>query len=200
MHVSHLCLLVAGVCVYFANPLVAAVAAPGPTLAMHPSVTDAHNEPTCIEPGVKSASSNNDLGIFASDCVAAATNFFNAGIVSRMAWRFARNRPGQMPLPDSLPLPFWVASLECMLRLDVLSDPDAEDRLALVDLAADFGAIMNKCVRPHPSLPASGFVPVGPRKVLKLSISPTPMDILLESESILNGTGLSNLNGTRLQS
>lgn len=190
MHVSHLTLLVAGVCVYFANPLVAAVAAPGPTLAIDPSVADTHDEPTCIEPGVKSASSNNDLGTFAGDCTAAANDFFNMGVMSQIPWRFARSPSGQTPPAGGFPLPISAAPLGCMIRLDVLSDPNAADRFALIQIAADFVRIMNKCVRPHPSLPASGFVAVGPRKVLKLSVSPTPMDVLLESNSILNGTGL----------
>ena len=62
-----------------------------------------------------------------------------------------------------------------MLELDVLSDPNAEDHFALVQIAEQFTALFNKCIRPNPRGPSGGFVPVGPRQVLKLSVSPTPM-------------------------
>lgn len=190
MHVSHLTLLVAGVCVYFANPLVAAVAAPGPTLAIHPSVADTPDEPTCIEPGVKSASSNHDLGSFADDCYAAANDFFGMGPMSRIAWRFARNPAGGTPAPGSMPLPFLAGPYGCMVQLDVLDDPNAWDRFALIQIFQDYNRIIVKCIQPQQGVPASGFVAVGPKKVLKLTVSPIPMHILLESASILNGTGL----------
>ena len=81
-----------------------------------------------------------------------------------------------------------------MLELDVLDDgdPDAEDQFALVQIAPDFRRLFNKCVKPSPRALVKGFVPVGPRKVLKLSIGPTPM-----SASLVKGGSLLE-NGTRL--
>lgn len=81
-----------------------------------------------------------------------------------------------------------------MIQLDVLSDPDAEDQFALVQIAGDFRRLFTKCVRPNPRALTSGFVPVGPRKVLKLSIAPTPMSGYLEEGGlVLNGTRLLNI-------
>ncbi len=80
-----------------------------------------------------------------------------------------------------------------MIRLDVLDDPNAEDQFALVQIATDFRRLFTKCVRPNPRALAAGFVPVGPRKVLKLSIAPTPMsDFLEDGGLVLNGTSLLN--------
>ena len=62
-----------------------------------------------------------------------------------------------------------------MITLDVLDDPNAEDQLALVQIAPDFRALFAKCVRGRVHGPSAGFIPVGPRKVLKLSVGPTPM-------------------------
>lgn len=62
-----------------------------------------------------------------------------------------------------------------MITLDVLDDPDAEDQFALVEVAADFRALFTRCVRGRVHGPSAGFIPVGPRKVLKLSVGPTPM-------------------------
>ncbi len=62
-----------------------------------------------------------------------------------------------------------------MIRLDVLSDPNAEDQFALVQISEQFRSLFNKCVRPNSQGLTGGFVPVGPRQVLKLSVLPTPM-------------------------
>lgn len=79
-----------------------------------------------------------------------------------------------------------------MIRLDVLDDPDAEDQFALVQIAPDFRRLFTKCVKPNPRAPASGYVPVGPRRVIKLSIAPTPpmSEYLEEGGLVFNGTGL----------
>ena len=82
-----------------------------------------------------------------------------------------------------------------MIQLDVLDDLDAEDQFPLVQIAADFRRLFRKCVTPNPRALASGFVPVGPRKVMKLSIAPSPMigsleegDLILNAPSLLNST------------
>ena len=62
-----------------------------------------------------------------------------------------------------------------MITLDVLDDPDAEDQFALLEVAADFRVLFTRCVRGRVHGPSAGFIPVGPRKVLKLSVGPTPM-------------------------
>lgn len=61
-----------------------------------------------------------------------------------------------------------------MLKLDILEDPQAEDQFALVQIADDFRRLFTRCVRGRGNRPAAGFVPVGPRGVLKLSVGPTP--------------------------
>lgn len=78
-----------------------------------------------------------------------------------------------------------------MIRLDVLSDPAAEDQFALVEIANDFRRLYDKCVQPNPRIISVGYVPVGPRNVLKLEIKPTTMGTSLgEGGLILNGTEL----------
>lgn len=81
-----------------------------------------------------------------------------------------------------------------MIRLDVLSDPEAEDQFALVDIADDFRRLYNKCVRPNPRIISVGYVPVGPRKVINLEIKLTPAigASLGEGNLVLNGTELLN--------
>lgn len=56
-----------------------------------------------------------------------------------------------------------------MIRLDVLNDPGAEDRFALVQIAEDFRRLFTKCARLNPRAPALGFVPVG-RKSTQLDL------------------------------
>lgn len=68
-----------------------------------------------------------------------------------------------------------------MLRLDILDDPAAEDQFALIQIEAEFRALYTKCVKGRVHGVSAGYVAVGPRKVLKLSIGPTPpMDGLEE--------------------
>lgn len=82
-----------------------------------------------------------------------------------------------------------------MLRLDVLDDPDAEDQFSLDHIGEDFRRLFITCVRPDPTALAAGFVPVGPRRVLQLSIAPTPMMGYLEKGgSIFNDTSLLNIS------
>ena len=71
-------------------------------------------------------------------------------------------------------LPLAVAPTGCMLELDVLDDPAAEDQFAMVQLEADFRALFTKCVRGRVRGVSAGYIPVGPRQVMKLSIGPTP--------------------------
>ena len=81
-----------------------------------------------------------------------------------------------------------------MIRLDVLSDPDAEDQFALVEIANDFRRLYNKCVQPNPRIISPGYVAVGPRKVLKLEIKLTPTGVSLgEGGLVLNGTESPNV-------
>ena len=81
-----------------------------------------------------------------------------------------------------------------MIRLDVLSDPEAEDQFALVEIANDFRRLYYKCVQPNTRIISPGYVPVGPRKVLKLEIKLTPMGASMgEGGLVLNGTGLPNV-------
>ena len=63
----------------------------------------------------------------------------------------------------------------CALTIDVLDDPNAEDSFALVQIEAEFRALFIKCVRGRVHGVSAGYVAVGPRKVLKLSIGPTPL-------------------------
>lgn len=86
-----------------------------------------------------------------------------------------------------------------MIRLDVLDDPDAEDHFALVQIESDFRRLFVRCVRPNSTALASGFVPVGPRQVLKLSIAPTPIMSWssVKGDLVLNGTSLLNITSQR---
>ncbi|KAF6239291.1 hypothetical protein HO173_002552 [Letharia columbiana] len=200
MHVSYLALLIARMLVTcssvcFANPLFAAEAVARSVLPTDVSLNDLREpaEPTCTELSALSTSFN-DLGTFSSDCIAAANDFFNMGVISRMAWHWKRVSAEQPPQPGYNFLPYSVAPRGCMIQLDVLDDPDAEDQFALVQIADDFRRLFTKCVRPNPRALAAGFVPVGPRRVLKLSIEPTPMSGYSEGAGFaLNGTRLLNV-------
>ncbi len=82
-----------------------------------------------------------------------------------------------------------------MLRLDILDDPAAEDQFALVQIEAEFRALYTKCVKGRVHGVSAGYVAVGPRKVLKLSIGPTPMGGLDEPTDGESGsTALANRN------
>ena len=134
------------------------------------------SEPICTTPenfGTFNASSPHLLGTFPRECIDTANYFFNFPMVARIKWHWKLLRPGQPPQPGYNLLPFAAAPTGCMLTLDVLDDPDAEDQFALVELADDFRALFNGCVRGRVHGPSAGFIPVGPRKVLKLSIGPT---------------------------
>ena len=81
-----------------------------------------------------------------------------------------------------------------MIRLDVLSDPYAEDQFALVEIASDFKRLYDKCVQPNPRIISVGYVPVGPRNVLKLEIKLSPTGTSLgEGGLVLNGSELPNV-------
>ena len=204
MHISYLALLVASVAITHsnicsANPLFAAEVAPRDTQLINPSLNlinpspndeNAAAEPTCIDPDGLSTSSD-DLGTYGSDCIAAATHLFNLPLVSQINWKWKRFEEGQAPGPGYSILPLSSAPKGCRIRLDVISDPDAEDQFALKDIAGDFRRLYTKCVRPNSRRIVLGYVPVGPRKVLKLDISPTPMGASLgEGSLVLNGTVL----------
>lgn len=196
MHVFYLALCVLSISSCFAKPLFATEAVPRSLIATSPSLNDLPDvEPTCTEPGALSDSLN-DLGVFSSDCIAAADDFFDR-IVAQISFRWKRVPPGQFPGPGISVLPIDSAYRSCMIKLDVLDDPEAEDTFALVQLAGDLGRLFMKCVTPNPRALAAGFVPVGPRKVLKLSISPRPpgpmAGNLEKGGLVLNGTRLSNV-------
>ncbi|KAK4693059.1 hypothetical protein P7C71_g4263, partial [Lecanoromycetidae sp. Uapishka_2] len=206
MLITHLALLVARI--FFicssacsATPLFAINAIPRSIPATDLSLNDPSPndlgdspEPTCTPPSDAPTSFNNDLGTFSSECIATANYFFNMPIISQVAWHWKRHVPGQPPQPGYNFLPLVAAPTGCKIKLDVLDDPDAEDQFALKDIAVDFRRLFTKCVRPNPTALAAGFVPVGPRRVLKLSIEPTPMGAsLVEGEGVWNGTGLMNV-------
>ena len=84
-----------------------------------------------------------------------------------------------------------------MLQLDVLNediDPNVEDQFALVQIAPDFRRLFDRCVGSSPGgSVVGGFVTVGPRRVLGLSIGPRRVGKgFSEEEGGLggNGTGL----------
>lgn len=153
------------------NPL---VIRPASSLAL-----DEISEPTCtdVEAGnyISNASSPpHTLGTFPRECIDTANYFFNFPMVARIAWHWKRFQPDQAPQPGYNFLPFSAAPTGCMIQLDVLDDPDAEDHFQLAQIADDFRALFTKCVRGRVHGPSAGFIPVGPRKVLKLSVGPTP--------------------------
>lgn len=158
-----------------ANPLGPPAANPGPNLAL--TVTP---EPVCTQPentGNATASSPHILQIFPRECLDTAHHFFNfpTPMLSRISWRWKRFDPQHMqPEPGYNFLPYTAAPTGCALTIDVLEDPNAEDRFALVEIEAEFRALFTKCVRGRVHGVSAGYVAVGPRKVLKLSIGPTP--------------------------
>lgn len=159
----------------FANPLGPAAAIPRPNLAL--TVTP---EPICTPPQVSdntNTTSPHILQTFPRECIDTANHFFNfpSPAIARINWRWKRfdPQPGP-PDPGYNFLPYVAAPTGCMLRLDVLEDPAAEDQFALVQIEAEFRALFTKCVRGRVQDVSAGYVVVGPRKVLKLSIGPTP--------------------------
>ncbi|KAL8718162.1 MAG: hypothetical protein Q9225_004677 [Loekoesia sp. 1 TL-2023] len=135
-------------------------------------------EATCTDPHdpslIHGALDPQLVGTFPRECKDTATDFFNTPMVARIPWHWKRIPRGESPPPGYNFLPFTAAPTSCMLTLDVLDDPNAEDQFALVQIANDFRALYNKCVYGRVRGPSAGFIPVGPRKVLKLSIRPTP--------------------------
>ena len=202
MHISYLALLFASFFVThsnicFANPLFSAEVAPRSTLLVNPSPNNENDlaEPICFGPSGPSAqmTSSDDLGAYGTDCLAAANSLFGIPMVSQVRWHWKRKRAGQPPQRGYNYLPLAAAPGICMIRLDVLSDPDAEDQFALVETANDFRRLYNKCVQPNPRIISPGYVPVGPRKVLKLEIKLTPpVASLGDGGLIVNGTELPN--------
>ena len=175
MRLNYLTLLVAPILVFYSNfciasPLSANTALPRLARA---SVNDTP-EPTCNPPSTLSTT-HDALGAFSSDCIAAANQFFNPPMMARISWHWKRVAPGEGPQPGYNFLPYAVAPKSCMIELDVLSDPEAEDKFALVQISGLFRSLFIKCIQPNPRGSTGGFVPVGPRQVLKLSVLPTPM-------------------------
>ena len=175
MRLNYFTLLVAPILVSHckfctANPLSADATIP----RLAPASVNETPEPTCSTSEVLSTT-HDALGTFSSDCIAAANYFFNMPMVARIKWHWKRVAPGAVPQPGYNFLPLSAAPKSCMIRLDVLSDPNAEDQFALVEISEQFRSLFRKCVQPNPRRLGGGFVPVGPRQVLKLSISPTPM-------------------------
>ena len=168
------------------------------TATMMPGLADI-SEPTCTTPenlGAFNASSPHLLGTFPRECIDTANYFFNFPMIARISWHWKLARGDQPPQPGYNFLPFSAAPTGCMIRLDVLDDPDAEDQFALVEIADDFRALFNKCVRGRVHGPSAGFIPVGPRKVLRLSVGPTPMG--RRHNVTANGLNLGRVSGGKI--
>lgn len=140
----------------------------------------AHQPPTCI-PGPKSLTlgpSANTLHAFsvltyASDCLLALNSLLNSPY-SHQAWIWKRFNPGQVPPPGYAPLPYDIAVASCTVELDVLSDVTAEDEIALRMLKPDLMWLLRKCIWGKKGGFAAGYVLVGPRKMIALTLKPTP--------------------------
>ena len=164
-----------------ASPLGPAAASPGPNLAL--TVTP---EPVCTTPGNlgnSTTSSPQILQTFPRECIDTANHFFNfpTPMVARLQWHWKRfNSQHMQPEPGYNFLPYAAAPTGCMLQLDILDDPAAEDQFALIQIEAEFRALYTKCVKGKVHGVSAGYVAVGPKKVLKLSIGPTPMGGLEE--------------------
>ena len=133
------------------------------------------SEPTCTTPenfGTFNASSPHLVGTFPRECIDTANFLFHTSMIARIPWHWKHFERGQSPQPGYNLLPHVAAPTTCKITLDVLDDPNAEDQFALVQIADDFRALFNKCVRGRVHEPSAGFIPVGPRKVLKLSVGP----------------------------
>jgi len=159
-----------------ANPLGPVLARPGPMPALH-----AISEPVCTPVETLSNSSTSSphiLQTFPRECIDTGHHFFNfpSPMVARLQWHWKRyDEQHPHPPPGYNFLPYVAAPTMCMLKLDVLDDPNAEDQFALVQIEAEFRALFTKCVRGRVHGVSTGYIAVGPRKVLKLSIGPTPM-------------------------
>ena len=68
-------------------------------------------------------------------------------------------------------LPYSVAPEGCRVTLDVVDDPSAVDYFALESIGKEIRALFDKCIRGR-EREAAGYIPVGPRKVVKVTIEP----------------------------
>lgn len=173
MRINHVTLLAAPILVFYSNLCIASPLSAGAAIQrIAPASVGDNPEPTCTSPDTL-LTTHDGLGTFSNDCITAANEFFTMSTIAHI-WHWERHRPGVDPPPGHKFLPFAVAPKSCMIQLDVLSDPDAEDEFALMTLTKPFRLIFNKCVRADSQGSTGGFVPVGPRQVLKLSVLPTP--------------------------
>ncbi|KAL8731369.1 MAG: hypothetical protein Q9166_003461 [cf. Caloplaca sp. 2 TL-2023] len=146
--------------------------------ATRPAIKDSLSEPICTEPGFQTAiASPAILQAFPSSCLDSAKYFFNMPSPGfcRTPWHWKRFGPGETPRAHDRRLPHRVASGHCMIALDVISDAKAEDQFALTSIEAEFQKLFKKCVKGRMQGPSAGYIPVGPRKVLKLQIGPVPL-------------------------
>ena len=96
-----------------------------------------------------------------------------------------------MPAGYYNPLPYSVAPEGCRITLDVLDDPGAVDVFSLKSTGREFAALMLKCVV-EVERGGSGYIPVGPRKVMKVTIGPATVGGGAGSGRLVGGGG----NGT----
>jgi len=93
-----------------------------------------------------------------------------------------------IPPPGYAPLPFVVGKFSCVIELDVLEDSGAEDDFALYQLKDSVLRLFHKCVRPYSTVKTSGFIAVGPKKVIGLTMKPKVEGEGLETGEVWNET------------
>ncbi|KAI4239268.1 MAG: hypothetical protein LQ349_000525, partial [Xanthoria aureola] len=98
--------------------------------------------------------------------------FFNFPLVSAATWTWTRSPRGS-PVPKGyFPLPFSQAPTTCKITLDTLDDPNAQATFSIRSLAEDFRALYAQCLYGRVHGPSAGYIPVGPRQVMKLAVAP----------------------------
>jgi len=93
-----------------------------------------------------------------------------------------------IPPPGYAPLPFVVGKFSCVIELDVLEDSGAEDDFALYQLKDSVLRLFHKCVRPYSTEKTSGFIAVGPKTVIGLTMKPKVEGEGLETGEVWNET------------
>ena len=96
--------------------------------------------------------------------------------LSRRKYIWKRFPPGA-PIPEGYaPLPYRLAPASCVVELDLVSggggQGEEEDEFSLVGLKGAALGLFAKCIRGHYTPDASGFVVVGPRRVVQLVLKP----------------------------
>ena len=166
-----LCLTSIGLCAVSSSRLVRVSSSPAVRVHQQPSCILGPNSPA----RGSSADSLHPLSVstYASDCLHALTSLLSSPY-TRHVWIWKRFDPGQVPPLGYAPLPYDIAADSCTVELDVLSDVTAEDKFALPTLKPDLERLFERCIKGQKGGLAAGYVLVGPKRMVALTLKPTP--------------------------